>query len=125
MNGLLLGTAMLVSSVLGPPAPGRTHAPTVPHVVSFELVDLSAVPLRSEPRRPLFQSGQNRKKTQGEKTDRMIIGILAGYFAGGLLGGYLGANAPGTGDSAGLSGALIGAPIGALVGGMIGWQSAK
>ena len=125
MNELVLGIAILVSSATGSTAVQPPRAAIAPPAMTFNLPDVPSDSPRRVLRRSPFQSAQGTTKKRWDRTDRMIIGILAGYLGGSLAGQHLGAAASGGGDSPGMVGALVGAPVGALIGGMIGWHSGK
>ena len=139
MNGVVLGIAILASSIGDAPAVETPRGTLVPAVSTFDLGDGAAasptVPgrVRDEQSRPVWrrassQPAQVPAAKRFSKTERIIAiaaGVAVGWVAGGAIGYKLTSKSDSADDVSGLRGVVIGAPIGAAVGAFIGYRLTK
>ena len=138
MNGIVLGVAMLVSSVGVSPNQEAPRTTIVPAAFTFDLPDITDTSHNRRHRflndqsRPLWrrgplQQGQASSAKQCSNATRIIAvvaGAFGGWMAGGIVGGYATAKRDDDGASA-MRGVMIGAPIGAVVGGVMAFRLTK
>ena len=125
MIGIVLGSAMLVSSMGVAPLPAVSQQAVAPVVFNFEL-PASATVDRPVVRRTPVRSAQATPTKRHSTTDKVIAiaaGTALGFWAGGAAGYYATQDRDKDDDgTSGLKGVVIGAPIGAAVGALIGWR---
>ena len=130
MIGIVLGTAMLMSSSSGIAAAEMPRL--APSAFTFDLPDPAVTPLR-EPSRPVWQRASSARVQSVEPRRRnTVLRALAaglgggiGFMAGARIGWEVTPKRGPYDDTSGLKGVMIGAPIGAVLGAVLGWHLTK
>ena len=123
MIGMLLGTALVVTSAGISPAHAAGHAGTASPAFTLQLPDDQTMARWARESPPRVRTPQARRHNMTDRIIAVAAGATVGFFGGGIIGGKITDRSKENpdDDTSALKGVFIGAPIGALVGGIVGW----
>ena len=125
MHGIILGTAMLVSSLGTSSRIEIPRAAVAPTAFTFNLPDIAVTSPGVKGRVRHASSRQVTTAKRFSPTEKVIsiaAGVAVGWVVGGTIGFKLTSTSNPYDDTSGLRGMIIGAPVGAGVGAMLGYR---